>query len=121
MSIDSYQAARAQARHAPALLRAQTITRRRKQSLNRTRTRHEQLVAFLSLHRVFQKASRRDAVLRRRLRVAELATQGRTQVEIADELGVSQPTISADLNEIRAQWREAAEAKTAERIARESP
>jgi predicted transcriptional regulator len=57
--------------------------------------------------------------LQRRLRVAELAAQGRTQLEIALELGVSQPTICADLNEIHAQWRQAAEAETADRIARE--
>jgi predicted transcriptional regulator len=66
-----------------------------------------------------QKASKRHTVLQRRLRVAQLAAQGRTQLEIADELGVSQPTICADLNEIHAQWRKATEAETAERIARE--
>jgi hypothetical protein len=38
MSIYSYQAAGVPARDAPAMLRAQTITRRSKQSLNRTRT-----------------------------------------------------------------------------------
>src|SRR5579863_5455200 len=66
-----------------------------------------------------QKASKRDAILQRRLRVAQLAAQGRTQLEIADELAVSQSTICADLNEIHSQWRKAAEAETAERIARE--
>ena len=66
-----------------------------------------------------QKASKRHAVLQRRLRVAELAAQGRTQLEIANELGVSQPTICADLNEIHAEWRQAAEAETADRVARE--
>jgi predicted transcriptional regulator len=66
-----------------------------------------------------QKASKQHVVFQRRLRVAELAAQGRTQLEIALELGVSQPTICADLNEIHAQWRQAAEAETADRIARE--
>ena len=66
-----------------------------------------------------QKASKRHAVFQRRLRVAELAGQGRTQREIANELGVSQPTICADLNEIHAEWRQAAEAEAADRIARE--
>jgi predicted transcriptional regulator len=66
-----------------------------------------------------QKASKRHTILQRRLRVAELAAQGRTQLEIALELGVSQPTICADLNEIHAQWQKAAEVQTAERIARE--
>jgi predicted transcriptional regulator len=66
-----------------------------------------------------QKTSKRHAILQRRLQVAQLAAQGRTQLEIADELGVSQPTICADLNEIHAQWRKSAEAETAERIARE--
>ena len=66
-----------------------------------------------------QKASKQHVVFQRRLRVAELAAQGRTQLEIALELGVSQPTICADLNEIHAQWRQAAAAETADRIARE--
>ena len=66
-----------------------------------------------------QNAGKRHFVRQRRLRVAELATQGRTQMEIADELGVSQPTICADLKEIEAQWRQATEAQTAKRIARE--
>jgi predicted transcriptional regulator len=70
----------------------------------------------MTLH---QKASKQHAILQRRLRVAQLAAQGRTQLEIADELGVSQPTICADLNEIHSQWRKSAEAETAERIARE--
>jgi predicted transcriptional regulator len=70
----------------------------------------------MTLH---QKASKQHAVLQRRLRVAELAAQGRTQLEIALELGVSQPTICADLDEIHAQWRQAAGAETADRIARE--
>jgi predicted transcriptional regulator len=69
--------------------------------------------------RQHQKTSKRHAVLQRRLRAAQLAAQGRTQLEIADELGVSQPTICADLNEIHSQWQKAAEAQTAERIARE--
>jgi hypothetical protein len=64
-----------------------------------------------------QKASKRHAVLQRRLRVAEPAAQGRTQPEIADEVGVSQPTICADLKEIHGQWRKAAEAEAADRIA----
>jgi predicted transcriptional regulator len=66
-----------------------------------------------------QKASKQHALLQRRLRVAQLAAQGRTQLEIALELGVSQPTICADLNEIHAQWRQATEAESAQRIARE--
>ena len=70
----------------------------------------------MTLH---QKASKRHAILQRRLRVAQLAAQGRTQLEIADELGVSQATICADLNEIHSQWQKATEAQTAERIARE--
>jgi predicted transcriptional regulator len=66
-----------------------------------------------------QKVSKQHAILQRRLRVAQLAAQGRTQQEIALELGVSQPTICADLNEIHAQWRQATAAESADRIARE--
>ena len=42
----------------------------------------------------------------RRRQVAELALQGWSQSAIADHLGVSQPTICADVKAIRKEWRE---------------
>lgn len=41
----------------------------------------------------------------RRRRVAELYCQGAPQVEIAEELEVSQPTVSRDLRHVRQEWR----------------
>jgi len=43
----------------------------------------------------------------RRTQVAELYLKGRTQVEIARELGVSQATISSDLKAMKKEWKEA--------------
>ena len=45
-------------------------------------------------------------VVRRRERTAELYIQGRTQCEIAETLGVSQPTVCQDLQAIQKAWRE---------------
>jgi len=50
--------------------------------------------------------SKQLAILKRRRTVADLYLQGWTQIAIAEELGVAQPTISDDLKRIRAQWRE---------------
>jgi DNA-binding transcriptional ArsR family regulator len=47
-------------------------------------------------------------VLRRREEVAERYIRGQTQCEIAEALGVSQPTISYDLKAIQKAWRESA-------------
>lgn len=48
----------------------------------------------------------------RRTRVAALRLQGWTQTEIAEELGVSQPLICADIKEIDAEWRESRNSTT---------
>jgi hypothetical protein len=48
--------------------------------------------------------SRQLAILERRKTVAEQYLRGVTQWAIARKLGVSQPTIAADLKEIRADW-----------------
>jgi hypothetical protein len=53
-------------------------------------------------------ASTKLQMLARRKRVAELAVQGWTQIEIAAELGVSQGTISTDLKAVRKMWAESA-------------
>jgi Putative ATPase subunit of terminase (gpP-like) len=45
-------------------------------------------------------------ILNRRHQVAQLYLQNWTQAQIADQLGVRQPTISDDLKQIRQQWRE---------------
>ena len=45
-------------------------------------------------------------ILNRRHQVAQLYLQNWTQAQIAEQLGVRQPTISADLKQIREQWRE---------------
>jgi Putative ATPase subunit of terminase (gpP-like) len=45
-------------------------------------------------------------ILNRRQQVAQLYLQNWTQAQIADQLGVRQPTISEDLKQIREQWRE---------------
>src|SRR5260370_38580798 len=37
-------------------------------------------------------------------RVAELYLQGRSQAEIADEVKISQPTVSRHLTELQAEW-----------------
>lgn len=46
-----------------------------------------------------KKSSKRDEILRRAEKVRELRDQNKTQQAIADELGVSQPTIANDLSE----------------------
>src|SRR5690349_19797662 len=70
------------------------------------------------------------AILERRRRVADLYTQGWTQMEIAAKEGCSQTTISADLIQIRREWRasmvrdfddaRAAELKKIDRVEREA-
>jgi hypothetical protein len=47
----------------------------------------------------------RTGILQRRRRVAELFLQSYTQVQIAEQLGVKQPTVSADLRAVREEWR----------------
>jgi hypothetical protein len=61
-------------------------------------------------------------IAERRLAVAKLYLQGRSQYEIAAQLNTSQPTVSCDLVVIRKQWRESAvadfDAKMDEQLAR---
>jgi predicted transcriptional regulator len=45
------------------------------------------------------------AVAHRRMQVAELYLKGLSQPAIAEQLGVSQPTVSGDLKAIQQQWR----------------
>ena len=47
-------------------------------------------------------------ITRRREQVADSYIQGKTQAEIARDLGVSQPTVSTDLKAIQTQWRASA-------------
>lgn len=49
---------------------------------------------------------KREELATRRRKVAELRLQHWTETEIAEALGVSQPTISRDLAHIREEWRE---------------
>lgn len=49
---------------------------------------------------------KREELATRRRKVAELRLQHWTETEIAEALGVSQPTISRDLAHIRDEWRE---------------
>ena len=51
--------------------------------------------------------ARKLAMAERRRQVADLYVKGWTQREIAVSVGVTQPTISADLSAIQAEWREA--------------
>jgi hypothetical protein len=51
------------------------------------------------------KNSKRFEVLRRRRQIAELYVQRHTQAMIADKLGISQATVSADIKRIRREWR----------------
>lgn len=51
-------------------------------------------------------AHRRLELLRRRQAVADLYVQGHSQMAIAERLNISQSTISADLKQIRREWRE---------------
>jgi predicted transcriptional regulator len=53
-------------------------------------------------------AHRRLELLRRRQAVADLYVQGFSQMAIAERLGISQATVSADLKQIRREWRESA-------------
>jgi hypothetical protein len=48
------------------------------------------------------------AVSQRRKQVAELYLKGSSQPAIAEQLGVSQPTVSGDLKAIQQEWRESA-------------
>jgi hypothetical protein len=52
--------------------------------------------------------TRKITINKRREKVADLYCQGRSQIEIAEIVGVKQPTISIDLKKIQAQWRESA-------------
>jgi len=52
--------------------------------------------------------NRRFAVEQRRRKVVELYLQGTPQGEVAEQLSVSQSTISEDLKSVRKQWRESA-------------
>jgi DNA-directed RNA polymerase specialized sigma24 family protein len=51
---------------------------------------------------------RRLELLRRRQAIADLYVQGFSQMAIAERLGISQATVSADLKQIRREWRESA-------------
>jgi hypothetical protein len=53
-------------------------------------------------------AHRRLELLRRRQSVADLYVQGLSQMAIAERLNTSQATVSADLKQIRREWRESA-------------
>jgi hypothetical protein len=53
-------------------------------------------------------AHRKLEVLRRRQMVADLYVQGVSQMAIAERLNTSQATVSADLKQIRREWRESA-------------
>src|SRR4051812_24783958 len=68
------------------------------------------------------KLARRARIEARRVKVAELLLAGMSEAEIAREVRVSQPTVSRDAAEIRAEWaakRDAfAEAKAAADFAR---
>jgi predicted transcriptional regulator len=58
----------------------------------------------------------------RRLRVASLYIRGKSQVEIAADVGVSQSTVCNDLNEVRRLWKASAmvdfDAKKEEQLAK---
>lgn len=61
-------------------------------------------------------------IMKRRRRVAEAYLSGKSQVQVAEELGVSVNTIASDLQEIRKVWlaqmREAFDVKKAEELAK---
>ncbi len=61
----------------------------------------------------------RTKVAERRAKVSRLYRCGKPQYELAEEFGVSQPTISLDLKAIRAEWLEQAKADTEIRYAEE--
>lgn len=56
-----------------------------------------------------------ELLLARRERVGQLHLQGKSQREIAEELGVSQPTVHRDLEVLSVQWQERAVAMLGER------
>jgi hypothetical protein len=60
----------------------------------------------------------RARIERRRAEVARMTFRQNTQQEIAAELGVNQSTISRDLTELKALWREAAQEAIADHKAR---
>ncbi len=51
------------------------------------------------------RTSKKFEILRRRRQIAELYVQRHTQATIADKLGISQATVSADIKRIRREWR----------------
>ncbi len=55
-----------------------------------------------------QTTNKKLARLKRRQQVADLSLQGWTQSAIAEELDVSQPTVSTDLKAIQQEWLESA-------------
>ncbi len=55
-----------------------------------------------------QTTNKKLALLKRRQQVAHLSLQGWTQSAIAEELDVSQPTVSTDLKAIQQEWLESA-------------
>ena len=55
----------------------------------------------------------------RRLRVSELSLKGWSQVAIAQEMGISQATVSTDLAAIQKEWRESRIQNREEAIDRE--
>ena len=55
-----------------------------------------------------QSTTKKLTILKRRQQVAKLSLQGWTQLAIAEELSVSQPTISTDLKALQQEWLELA-------------
>jgi hypothetical protein len=51
------------------------------------------------------RTSKKLEILRRRRQITELYVQRHTQATIADKLGISQATVSADIKRIRREWR----------------
>jgi DNA-binding CsgD family transcriptional regulator len=62
---------------------------------------------------------RKLEIEKRRQQVAELALRGRRQSEIAEQLGVTQATVSVDLKRLRDEWRATARQDVAALIARQ--
>lgn len=68
-----------------------------------------------SVHRGHQPGRSRQRVAERRVHVAKLYLEGKTQQEIADTFGINQSSVCRDLEAIRKMWRESAVADIGER------
>ena len=62
---------------------------------------------------------RKLEIEKRRLKVAELSLKGCRQTKIAERLGVTQATVSLDLKQLRAEWRESARDDIAAAVAKQ--